>query len=130
MASSRAGPSSCSTPSIVPPNNRTYFISYLLPIRRATVLEIDLLSLGPRELGLLLAQERHDSDRGVGAEGGASEVLRLDLDRLVEPEAASAEDRVFDHGDGQRRRPGQLRGQLIDHRLELLRRYGPVHPSD
>src|SRR5712691_10151537 len=76
--------------------------------------------LPPRVLRLLLGQERHDADRRVVAQGGARKVARLDLQRFIKRKAVAAPDRVLDHGNGEGRRLGQLRGPLIDRGREVF----------
>src|SRR5712691_9531046 len=71
-------------------------------------------SSGAREFRLLFAEEAHDADRCVGAEGGAREVVRLDLERLIQWKIVSAPDRILDHRDREGGCSRQLPGQLVD----------------
>src|SRR6266545_5087276 len=99
-----------SSSSIVPANNSTYFMTYLLP---PTTNGKSSIRLGTGEFRLLLAEERHDADGGVRAQGGSREVLGLDLQRLVETDVPTAADGVLDHGDGKCRRFGEPAGQIV-----------------
>src|SRR5205823_5671149 len=74
----------------------------------------------PGVLGLLLAEERHDADRGVRGQGGAGEVLGLDVQRIVQAQVVPTPDRVLDHGDGDRGGFGQPAGELADRTVQLL----------
>src|SRR5439155_19439158 len=91
--------------------------------------EAGIDSLGPGELRLLLAQERHDADRGVRAQGGTGKVLRLDLEPFVRPQVVSTTDRVLDHRDGKRRRPREPGGQLFYGGGKAFGRDRPIHPA-
>src|SRR5207253_5128056 len=71
----------------------------------------------PGELSLLLAQERHDPNRRVGAQRGPGKVLRLDLERLLQPQVVAAPDGVLEHRDGERRGPRQPARQTITRAL-------------
>src|SRR5438094_2161724 len=123
---SRAAPSSWFAPSIVPPNNRTYFMAYLLPSTTKSAIR-NRLRAG--DLRLLLAQKRHDADRGVHAQGRAGEVFGLDVQRVVQAEVLAPPNRVLDHRDRKRRRLGEPAGELLHRGLELIGGHGAVDPA-